>query len=312
MKGISFFIFTLLLVGLCLLFNVSPFELTSRLMDRIVNDKSDIQSVIKKTVRKDRRTPFQGLTTTIREAQMILKTTNRESVFAILVMAATILFIVGLILGLLMENILISAVLGVGMSLFPFWYIKLAEITYRKELNDELNKTLSIITTSYSRSRNIVKAIEENLHHMNPPLLPVFEAFVFDISYITADIPGALLEMSEKIDNQIYKEWCRAVIACQDNPNLIETLPAIVRKFTDIKEANDDFGTDMHTPLRIVLTMVFINVGVPVLFYFINRTWYLALVDSWGGKIILAVVLLVIFISLNAAIKDIKPIEYSR
>jgi len=312
MNGISFLIFTLLIVGLCLLFNVSPFELTSRLMDRIVNDKSDIQSVIKKTVRKDRRTPFQGLTTTIREAQLILKTTNRESVFTILVMAATILFIVGLILGLMMENILLSAVLGVGLALFPFWYIKLAEITYRKELNDELNKTLSIITTSYSRSHNIVKAIEENLHHINPPLLPVFEAFVFDISYITADIPGALLEMSEKIDNQIYKEWCRAVIACQDNPNLIETLPAIVRKFTDIKEANDDFGTDMHTPLRIVLTMVFINVGVPVLFYFINKDWYRGLMYSWGGKIILAVVLTMVFISINAAIKDIKPIEYSR
>jgi hypothetical protein len=133
MNGISFLIFTLLIVGLCLLFNVSPFELTSRLMDRIVNDKSDIQSVIKKTVRKDRRTPFQGLTTTIREAQLILKTTNRESVFAILVMAATILFIVGLILGLMMDHILLSAVLGVGLALFPFWYIKLAEITYRKD-----------------------------------------------------------------------------------------------------------------------------------------------------------------------------------
>jgi hypothetical protein len=99
---------------------------------------------------------------------------------------------------------------------------------------------------------------------------------------------------------------------CQDNPNLIETLPAIVRKFTDIKEANDDFGTDMHTPLRIVGSMVFINVGVPVLFYFINKDWYRGLMYSWGGKIILAVVLTMVFISINAAIKDIKPIEYSR
>lgn len=312
MNGISFLIFTLLIVGLCLLFNVSPFELTRQLMDRIVNDKKDIQSVIKKTVRKDRRSAFQGLTTTIREAQMILKTSNRESVFTILIMAATILFIVGLIIGLIMENILLSAVLGVGLALIPFWYIKLAEITYRKELNDELEKTLSVISTSYSRSRNIVKAIEENLHHINPPVSTVFEAFVFDVSYITADIPGALLEMSEKIDNQIYKEWCRAVIACQDNPNLIETLPAIVCKFTDIKQANDDFGTDMHTPLRIVLTMVFMNVGVPVLFYVINKDWYKALVDSLGGKVVLAFVLVIILISLNAAIKDIKPIEYSR
>ncbi|MDO9491999.1 hypothetical protein [Acetobacterium sp.] len=312
MNSMSFFLFTILIVGLCLLFNISPFELTAQLMDRIIHDKKDIQSVIKKTVKKDRRSPFQGLTTTIREAQMILKATNRESLFAILVMASTIFFIVGFIIGLFMENILLSSVLGVGLALFPFWYIKLAEITYRKELNDELEKTLSVISTSYGRSKNIVKAVEENLHHINPPVLSVFEAFVFDVSYITADIPGAIREMSEKIDNLIYKEWCRSVIACQDNPNLIDTLPQIVSKFTDIKQANDDFGTEMYNPLRIVLTMVFLNIGIPILFYVINKDWYQSLTVSLGGKLVLSLVIVVVFVALNAAIKDIKPIEYNR
>jgi hypothetical protein len=312
MNGVSFFIFTLMIVGLFFLFNVSPFDLTSQLIERIIYDKKDIKTVIKKVVKKDRKSPLQGLATTIREAQMILKATGRESVFAIVVMSSTIFFIAGVIIGVMMGNILLSITLGGGLSLIPFWYIKLAEINYQKELNDELEKTLSVISTSYSRSKNIVKAIEENLYQINPPVASVFEYFVFEITYVTADIPGAILRMSEKIDNQIYKEWCYAVIACQDNPNLINTLTAINGKFTDIKQANDDFSTELYNPIRTVATMVAMNIAVPVLFYVINKNWYRSLTVSWGGKVIMAFVVVVIFIALNAAIKDVKPIKYSR
>ncbi|KNZ42456.1 hypothetical protein AKG39_06490 [Acetobacterium bakii] len=309
---ITMTVFVFLLVGTFLLFNISPFELTSQLMDLLIYDKKDIKTVIKKTVINDKKSPLQGIINTIREAQLILKATGRESVFATLVMVSTILFIVGIVMGLMMENIALSGVLGVGLSLFPFWYIKLTEVNYKKELNDELETTLSIIDSSYGRSKNIVKAVEENLYHINPPLSTVFESFVFEVSYVTADIPGAILRLSETIDNQVFREWCRALIACQDNPNLINTLSGIVYKLTDIKQNNDDMGIEMFEPVRTALTMICLVLGAPVLFYLINIEWFNALTQSFGGKIVLAIAAFVIFISINGAVKLTKPVEYSR
>ena len=38
-----------------------------------------------------------------------------------------------------------------------------------KELNAELETALSIITTSYLRSEDILSAFEENINYINPP-----------------------------------------------------------------------------------------------------------------------------------------------
>ena len=74
----------------------------------------------------------------------------------------------------------------------------------------------------------ISKAIEENLHHINPPVQGVFETFLVETKYISSSIPDALLRLSTRINNTIFEEWCLELIACQDNRNLKHTLPKTV------------------------------------------------------------------------------------
>jgi Flp pilus assembly protein TadB len=218
----------------------------------------------------------------------------------------------GIIFGMVIQNGFLSVVLGVGLALLPFWYVKLTEHSYKKELNEELETALSVITTAFIRSENIIKSVEENIYNIHPPVSNVFEEFLLDTKYISASTPDALLRMSEKINNSVFKEWCYAVIACQDNRNLKFTLSPIVRKFSDVRIVTDDLSMALYDPLCQMLIVSGMVVGLVPLLYLINTVWFNILVGTWIGKVMLAIDVILIFIALSAGIRLAKPVEYKR
>ena len=56
-----------------------------------------------------------------------------------------------------------------GFLFIPFWYVRLTANHYKKNVSAELETALSIITTAYLRNEDILTAVEENLHYLNPP-----------------------------------------------------------------------------------------------------------------------------------------------
>ena len=105
--------------------------------------------------------------------------------------------------------------MAVGFMMLPFWYVQLTASHFKKDIAAELETALSIVTTAYLRSENILTAVEENLNYLNPPVHQVFKDFVLRVKLIDPDVLEAIKVLRTKIDNEVFREWCDALCDCQ-------------------------------------------------------------------------------------------------
>ncbi len=248
----------------------------------------------------------------IEDTRNILKLNGKEEDFPKVCVFSVTLSIVGMLLGLTLSNFFIVPVLCAGLCTVPFIYIKYLGIRLKKQQNEELETALSIITSSYIRSENIVTAIEENKDYLNHPVKEVFQQFVLQANLVNPDVKVLLYNMKMQIDNTVFEEWCDAVVACQDDGALKTTLLPIVKKLSNIRLVSVRLDAMLYAPVKEFITMVLLIVANVPLMYFINRTWFEILVFHTAGKLVLALCAAVIFISTINVIRISRPIEYKR
>ena len=222
------------------------------------------------------------------------------------------LFAIGSGIAIVLGNFFSVPVLGIGFMLLPFWYVRLTQTHFKRDIAAELETALSIITTAYLRNEDIVTAVEENIDYLNPPVLSVFKGFVYRIKMINPDIAAGLEEMKVQLENAVFREWCDALIACQIDRNLKTTLTPIVSKLSDMRVVNGELENMVFEPRKEFISMQLLVVGNIPLLYFLNKDWYNALMHTPLGQIILAICFAAIFISAAFVIKLTQPIEYRR
>ena len=198
------------------------------------------------------------------------------------------------------------------MMFLPFWYIKLTAGHYRKAVTAELETALSIITTAYLRSEDLQTAVEENINYLNPPVQGVFRSFLTRIKHIDPDMNAALAELKSAIDNEVWREWCEALSACQYDHSMKSTLNPIVGKLSDMRIINGELENLVFAPRKEFISMAALVVlNIPLL-YFLNKDWYATLMTTVPGKAVLAVCAAAIFLSFARVVKLTQPIEYRR
>lgn len=272
----------------------------------------------RKTKLKDRILYAQGrkkkntLYLLIEDTGNILKLNGKEEAFPKVCVLSIMLALAGILFGFTINNYFIAPVLGLGMCTIPFIYIKYLGIRLKKQQNEELETALSIITSSYIRCEDIVTAIDENKEYINPPVKQVFDQFVLEADLINSDIKKLLFSMREKIDNTVFKEWCDAIISCQDDGALKSTLLPIVKKLSNIRLVSVRLDALLYAPVKEYITMVLLLILNVPLMYFINRTWFEILIYNIAGKLVLTLCAGIIFISAINVVKISRPIEYKR
>lgn len=102
-------------------------------------------------------------------------------------------------IAVMIGNVFLIPVLACGFLFLPFWYIRLTASHFKKDVSSELETALSIITTAYLRSEDILTSVEENLEYLNPPVKTVFADFVSRIRLIDPDLEAALEELKERL-----------------------------------------------------------------------------------------------------------------
>ena len=302
--------FLLAVAGSFILLELSPFAFLEGLAKYVKPKKTSIKSKIESS-RKNKQP--KGLKLLFIETKETLRVTGKSGMFTVLCILAMILFVVGVLVALTMKNTYLVPVLAVGLALLPFYYIKLTAGRHKKQINTELETALSIITTSYLRGKNtIIRAIEENLPYLNPPVSEVFRNFLLQAKLINSNTQEALMGLKAGVDNGVFHEWVDAVVACQDDYNLKTTLPPIVAKLSDMRVVSAELDMLLMEPVKEYITMVILLLGSIPLMYFLNKAWYETLMFTEFGKILLAICGTVIFISVAAVAKHTRPIEYKR
>lgn len=302
--------FLLAVTGSFLLLSLSPFSFLEGLAAYVKPRKTSMKSRIEKS-RKNKQP--KGLKLLFLETKEILRVTGKSGSFTALCILSMILFVVGAMIALTMNNGFLVPVLAAGLALLPFYYVKLTAGRHKKQINTELETALSIITTSYLRGKNtIIRAIEENQPYLNPPVAEVFRNFLLQAKLINSNTKEALEGMKAGIDNSVFHEWVDAVIACQDDYNLKSTLPPIVAKLSDVRVVTAELDLLLLEPVKEYITMVLLLIGSIPLMYFLNKDWYHILMFTGFGKILLTICAAAIFLSVAAVAKHTRPIEYKR
>ena len=268
-----------------------------------MSDRADIAQGRKKSRKISREF------TVIREA---LEATGKAGQLTVICAASLFLFVGGAALSLLINNVFLMPLLAAVMACVPFFYAKSALAYYKKHTEAEIETALSIISTAYVRSGNIVNAVSENMVYLKPPVKEIFAGFVSETTAINADIKAALRRVRERIDNHIYREWVDCLIQCQDDRTLKSSLMPIVAKLTDVRIVNNELSTMLAAPRKEYWMMVSLVAGNVPLLYILNREWFYTLTGTVLGKIILAVCGVVITITALLMMKYTKPIEYKR
>lgn len=281
--------------------------------------EDDIMSTVStKNTLRDRVMIARGKKKGSKIAQELLKIRDalvgmhKEKVFALCCFASFLFIIAGVVLAALFQNYFLIPVFAVGFAIIPFAYAKTTIAAYERNVKEELETALSVITSAYIRSDNLVEAVRENIVYIKPPVVEVFKSFVTETTMLSADTKRAIMHMREKIDNSIYREWCDALLACQDDRSLNDNLLSIVAKLTDVRIVNSELQTLIQEPRKEYWAMVALTIANIPLLFFLNKDWFLALVATIPGKIVLAVVALAILITAILLYRFTRPIEYKR
>lgn len=298
-----------LVTGLFLLLNLNISEFTEGLFDSFIHPRQGIREKIRESTGKRKKGILRR---EILEAQEVLELTGRGERFSMVCAVSLILFLIGAVLAGLLGSLLLAPVLASGFLFLPFWYVKLTAHHYKRDVSAELETALSVITTAYLRTEDIVTAVEENISYLNPPVSEVFGAFLMQVRMVDPDIDAALHTMKRRIDNEVFGEWCDALSDCQRDRSLKTTLVPIVSKLSDMRNVNAELEYLIAEPRKEFLIMVIFVVGNIPLMYLLNKEWYGVLMHTCPGAGHLAGTAAAIFISAGFVVKLTRPIEYRR
>lgn len=298
-----------MITGAFFIFRISPMDFTAGIFSRLTSAPKSLRSEINETTQRKKPGFFRR---EVKEAQAILEATGKAERFPVICALSLLLFAVGAGLAILLGNLFLVPVLAVGLMFAPFWYIKLTAGSYKKDVSVELETALSIITSAYLRSEDLLTAVEENIRYLNPPVHDVFQRFLTRVQQINPDMDAALTELKGAIDNEVFREWCDALAACQYDRSLKTTLTPIVAKLSDMRMVNAELQNMVFAPRKEFVTMVaLVLTNIPLL-YFLNRDWYATLMHTVPGQAVLALCAAAIFVSFSFVVKLTQPIEYRR
>lgn len=300
--------FLLLAVGAVLLLKLTPERITGDLM-RFVSPKQTLRDKVltRKGKKKSRK-----ITVELRRIKDALEQTGKGNQFAVACVASLLLMIVGCVIAIMIDNPFLVPVFAIAFAMIPFIYAKRTVAYYDNHVKEELETALSIITTSYVRTDDIVSAVKENIQYLKPPVKDIFAGFVAENMMISSDVKQSIRHLKEKVNNSIFAEWCETLVACQDDRTLKDTLMPIVTKLTDVRIVNNEIKGMLSSARIEYYMMAGMVVGNIPLLYFLNKDWFNALMFTTLGKLVLAICGLVIIVTAVLMLRFTKQIEYRK
>lgn len=298
----------LLAAAVVLLFGLTPDRITDDFM-RLIAPKQSLRDKVKIARGKKKSRKLAAELNHIRDAMIA---TGKGAKFSAVCALSMILLVSGAAFALMIDNLFLIPVLGTALSLIPFLYAKSTISYYDRHVEEEMETALSIISTSYIRSDDIVSAVRENISYLKPPVRDIFKSFVGEATAISSNLKTALENLKRKADNEIFAEWCDTLITCQDDRTLKDTLLPVVNKLTDIRIVNSELKTILYSVRNEYFTMAALVVGNIPLLYMLNRDWYNTLMHSLPGKFTVALCGLTILVTAKLLFKYTRPLKYKR
>ena len=298
--------FALLCAGIVLLFGITPETVATDIIS-LLSPVPSLKERVNTVRGKKKKHRFLR---TLLHIKTALSAGGSVNSFGKYCAAALILAICGIATAILIKNIfLIPVFMAAGLTA-PFFAANNIIENYDRQVNEELETALSVITSTYLRCGDIISAVSENLVNIKPPVKSKFSAFCTKASVISTNISGCLEDLRDSISNAVFYDWCEALIACQDDFSNSDTLVPIISRLTEIRLVNNELSTRIASCRREYWSMVLIVISNIPLLRLINKDWFDALIYTTAGKISLSICGLTIIVTAFFMIKYTRPLDY--
>lgn len=308
MTAVYVICFLLIAVGVVFVFGMTPDSVTNDVM-RIFENKETLKEKALMAQGKKKARKLSLVITRIKDA---LTATGKGAKFSLALTASLVLMAVGCVIAFTIGNPFLIPVLAIALAMIPFGFVRKTVASYNAQVKSELETALSIITTSYVRSDNIIESVRENIRYIKPPVREIFQSFVDECGYVSSDVKRAIKNLREKVNDTVFTEWCDILLACQDDRTLKDTLMPTVAKLTDIRIGNSEIKSTLADARREYIIMVgLVCANIPIL-YFLNKDWYAALMFTTLGKLVLAICGVAILVTGIFMTRFTRPVEYRK
>lgn len=302
------FVFFALVCGLFILFDINPVRIISDFAAGREQKGKTMKAMIEESRGKFRR---HFIVRQFHDAKAILDLTERGDQYFKYCRLSALFAVIGAVAGIFLQNILLIPVLALMGLMLPLLYIRFTANSYIKKLNREIETGLSIINSSYLRTENLTFSVKENIKNLNPPVNEVFSYYLLQVEKINPSIERALVEIRKRINNDVFRQWCDAMILCQRDRTAKHMLEPIVEKLTDTRTVQGEMEAEMYNPSRTTILMLILTVlNIPLL-YILSSSWFMALY-SVPGKISLTIMAAAVLYAVYKAVRAARPLEGKR
>lgn len=303
---LNFFAVILCIVAYFSWFKINPIGISQNIINVVLEEKS---LSIKDRVRLMKGKKNENfLIKYIKEVHTILKKTNKVKQLPIISFLALAGAFLSSLLAISLNNYYLAPVVFIIFLLMPFIYVKNVSNLYKKELDEELETTMSVITSSYERNNNIISAVSENLEYINHPAHSSFEKFLIDVK-INPDIKKALENLREDFTNPIFKEWIDNLILCQDDSSIKLVLPTIVKKMNSVRIINSEIQVLLSESKLMFSILTICAMLTPFGIAILPSDFIGDFFGTTSGKIAVSVIVAISFITYIWVLKIIEPME---
>lgn len=233
-----------------------------------------------------------------------------------LYMLISVCFTVGCLVGFICFNGMFLA-LATGITFMPISYLYLLFKTQEavREETAELENAMSVITNAYLSNNDIIRSIElyidEKNRYLDEALRKTgpFEEFIAETILITSYTDLILERLRAKINNKYFDQWVKNLRLCLISKDMRFSLQPVIDSMADEKIMQLESDTAMKKTWAGFLSAVAVMFAVILVFRIARREWYLILVDTFIGKIIVVMMLVSAIISSVYVMRINKPLS---
>ena len=195
--------FILLVMGIVRVLELTP-ERINKDLSGFLEKRESLQDMSRVARGKKKQNKIVKELSRIRR---ILTETGKEKNFSVALTLSLILMVVGCVIAILMDNIFLAPVLAILFAMMPFMYLMRSVGSYNKHVREDLEMSLSLVTTAYIDCDNLKMAIGQYVNDMRPSMQGVFREFLGEVETISPNMEEAIYHMKDKIDNILRKRF---------------------------------------------------------------------------------------------------------
>jgi tight adherence protein B len=290
--------------GLFFIFRVRPSDMAGWLAKSLQKQREK-----KKRIRRITCKPKGKLEATVDSAKEMLTAAGMNAQITSYRWAAVILVLLGLILGLALDNVFAALVLAAGLGCAPLIVIRIRTGDYIRSLNEKLESAMGTVTNSYVASGDLIGAVQSSIHLPAAPLDGIFRQFYAETQLVDSDVVKALHRLRGRIDNRYWRDWCDVLVQCQRDRQLRYALPGIVGRLGEMRRVQMETDTAIRKQLGDYIVTVMIVLGAIPLMGAMMPDWYNMLTATMAGKITLAIVLAAVLATAVWVAQLYRPVE---